>query len=153
MCVCVCLSACVICLSKTVLLLPSLALTYCFPPSLQHYLVRAACTGVALQESACGGDHVAGRHRPEAQPHPDRHGQRDLSKGAGVVASSLFLCRITESCLYVRGPGCQIEHRYKVPFICWSREIINQQTLVFVVLSASLTTRQKHLVFTSTNLS
>ena len=76
--------------------------------SSQHYLVRAACTGVALQESACGGDHVAGRHRPEAQPHPDRHGKRDLSKGSGIVTSSLFLCTITESCLYVRGLGCQI---------------------------------------------
>ncbi|OWK53423.1 Kinase suppressor of Ras 2 [Lonchura striata] len=44
----------------------------------QHHLVRAARPGMALQDTASGGDNLAGGKGHEAQPQPDRDGQGDL---------------------------------------------------------------------------
>lgn len=46
----------------------------------QHHLVRAARPGMALQDAASRGNHLAGGERDEAQPQPDRDGQGDLSR-------------------------------------------------------------------------
>lgn len=60
--------------------------------SQQHDLVRAARTGMALQDAASGGNNLAGGKRDEAKPQPDRDGQGDLGRWCGRGAGALCVC-------------------------------------------------------------